>query len=127
MSWIKEVMEMPSEKLIELLQTGATRNQHELIVQELQRRGLIEIVKTTEELIAATSSVSADVQLLWVYSANVEKAVDRLIVETGKVHTEVSLLSSSSDRLERLTKSLKTLTLGFSSINSGRCCCSHWH
>jgi len=37
--------------------------------------------------------------------------VANLTISTDKVHTEVSILSSSSDRLERLTVALKNLTI----------------
>jgi hypothetical protein len=78
------------EQLDSVLQNQTlNERQREMVVQELERKHLRAIAGATKALNSTT---------------------ERLIVATQQVHQEVAILSSSSDRLETLTKKVKNLT-----------------
>jgi hypothetical protein len=78
----KVFREFSHEKLLEQLDSGTTPDQRTLAVEELQRR----------------------------YLGNIADETGKLIQATDRVHQEVAILTKSSERLEKLTKTLRNLT-----------------
>src|SRR5574340_217276 len=64
----------------------------------------------TQELISTTGLVKVGIEALAQSSNNLEALSAALIKETANVHREVAILANSSEKLEKLTLTLKNLT-----------------
>jgi hypothetical protein len=67
--------------------------------------------KQTDTLIEATGKVHSGIETLAEYSKTLAILTEEMVKETRNVHQEVALLTDSSNRLEKLTVTLKSLTI----------------